>query len=78
MIQELRLALGSVAPVPIRARRVEAVLLGGSMASLPLEAALAALQTDISPIDDLRSSARFRRQVAGNLLADMLRGLAAV
>jgi CO/xanthine dehydrogenase FAD-binding subunit len=78
LIQELRLALGSVAPVPIRARRVEAVLLGGSMASLPLEAALAALQADISPIDDLRSSARFRRQVAGNLLADMLRGLAAV
>jgi CO/xanthine dehydrogenase FAD-binding subunit len=75
-IQELRLALGSVAPMPIRARRTEEVLLGGSLAGLPLDAALAALQADISPIDDLRASARFRRQVAGNLLADMLRGLA--
>jgi CO/xanthine dehydrogenase FAD-binding subunit len=77
-LQELRLALGSVAPMPIRARRVEAVLQGGPVADLPLKGALAALQADISPIDDLRSSARFRRQVAGNLLADMLRGLVSV
>ncbi len=77
-IQELRLALGSVAPMPIRARRTEEVLLGGSVADLPLDAALVALQADISPIDDLRSSARFRRKVAGNLLVDMLRGLAPI
>ncbi len=77
-IQELRIALGSVAPMPIRARGAEKALLGRSGASLPLDAALEALQADISPIDDLRSSARFRRKVAGNLLADMLRGLALV
>ncbi len=77
-IQELRIALGSVAPMPIRARGAEKALLGRSAASLPLDAALEALQADISPIDDLRSSARFRRKVAGNLLADMLRGLALV
>jgi CO/xanthine dehydrogenase FAD-binding subunit len=75
-IQELRLGLGSVAPMPIRAKGTEAVLLGGSLAKLPLDAALVALQADISPIDDLRSSAAFRRKVAGNLLSDMLRGLA--
>jgi CO/xanthine dehydrogenase FAD-binding subunit len=74
-IQDLRLGLGSVAPMPIRAKGTEAVLLGGSLANLPLDAALTALQTDISPIDDLRSSAAFRRKVAGNLLADMLKGL---
>ena len=77
-IQELRIALGSVAPMPIRARGAEKALLGRSGASLPLDAALEALQADISPIDDLRSSAQFRRKVAGNLLADMLRGLALV
>jgi len=75
-IQDLRLALGSVAPMPIRAKGTEAVLLGGSLANLPLDAAQAALQADISPIDDLRSSAAFRRRVAGNLLVDMLKGLA--
>jgi CO/xanthine dehydrogenase FAD-binding subunit len=74
-IQELRLALGSVAPMPIRAKRTEEILLGQAVASLPLADALEALQADISPIDDLRSSATFRRRVAGNLLADMLRGL---
>jgi len=75
-IQDLRLGLGSVAPMPIRAKGTEAVLLGGSLANLPLDAAQAALQADISPIDDLRSSAAFRRRVAGNLLVDMLKGLA--
>ncbi|MDR3683842.1 MAG: xanthine dehydrogenase family protein subunit M [Geothrix sp.] len=75
-IRELRLALGSVAPMPIRAQGTEGVLMGRPLTELPLEAALQALQADISPIDDLRSSAKFRRRVAGNLLADMLRGLA--
>jgi CO/xanthine dehydrogenase FAD-binding subunit len=75
-IQELRLALGSVAPMPIRAKGTERILLGQATRDLPLQAALAALQADISPIDDLRSSAAFRRKVAGNLLVDMLKGLA--
>jgi CO/xanthine dehydrogenase FAD-binding subunit len=75
-IQDLRLGLGSVAPMPIRARATEQVLLGQAVADLPLQAAQQALQADISPIDDLRSSAAFRRRVAGNLLTDMLRGLA--
>jgi len=75
-IQQLRIALGSVAPMPIRAKGTEKALLGRSVTNLPLDAALEALQADISPIDDLRSSERFRRKVAGNLLADMLRGLA--
>jgi CO/xanthine dehydrogenase FAD-binding subunit len=73
---DLRLGLGSVAPKPIRALGAEAVLRGAPLAALPLEAALRALQGDIAPIDDLRSTARYRRRVAGNLLADMLRGLA--
>ena len=75
-IQELRLALGSVAPMPSRAKRTERALLGQALGDLPLGTALAALQADISPIDDLRSSAAFRRRVAGNLLMDMLKGLA--
>ncbi len=75
-IQDLRLALGSVAPMPIRAKGTEGILCGQATASLPLEAALAALQADIAPIDDLRSSAKFRRRVAGNLLVEMLKGLA--
>ena len=76
-IRDLRIALGSVAPKPIRALGAEAALRGASLAALPLEAALLALGLDVAPIDDIRSTARYRRRVAGQLLADMLRELPA-
>jgi xanthine dehydrogenase small subunit len=60
-----RVALGSVAPTVIRARRTEHVLAGSG----DLAAARAVLDEEIAPIDDIRSTARYRRQVAGNLLA---------
>jgi CO/xanthine dehydrogenase FAD-binding subunit len=59
-----RIAFGSVAPTVVRVRRTEAALAGGA----GIEEAIRVLQTEIAPIDDLRSSADYRRQVAGNLL----------
>jgi CO/xanthine dehydrogenase FAD-binding subunit len=59
-----RVALGSVAPTVVRVPRTEAALASGS-----LEAARAVLEREISPIDDLRSTADYRRRVATNLLA---------
>ena len=61
-----RVALGSVGPTVVRARRAEHALAGGQ----GIDAAVAALQTEISPIDDVRSTAEYRRVVAGNLLRD--------
>jgi xanthine dehydrogenase small subunit len=59
-----RIALGSVAPTVVRAVRTEAHLqAGGSLAD-----AMRLLQEEISPIDDLRSTAEYRRRVAANLL----------
>jgi len=60
-----RLALGSVAPTVIRARRTEAALARGES----IEAAQRTLVDELSPIDDIRSTAEYRRQVAANLLA---------
>ena len=60
-----RIALGSVAPTVVRAPRTEAVLAGGGT----LEEAQAALMDEIQPIDDLRSTAAYRRRVSANLLA---------
>ena len=60
-----RIAIGSVAPVVVRARRTEEVLAGGGS----IADAQAAIQQDIHPIDDIRSTARYRRRVASNLLA---------
>lgn len=74
-LSTFRVALGAVAPVPLRAGRVEACLRGESLANLRVEEALAALQEDISPIDDIRSTARYRRLVAGNLLNEALQRL---
>ena len=62
-----RFALGSVAPTVLRLRRTEAALSEG------LEHARRVLQEEISPIDDIRSTAAYRRTVAGNLLEQFWR-----
>jgi CO/xanthine dehydrogenase FAD-binding subunit len=61
---EPRIAIGSVAPTVIRARRAEQALAGGAS----IDDAARLLLDDITPIDDLRSTADYRRQVAANLL----------
>ena len=71
-IRDIRIALGSVAPVPIRAREAEIALRGRALDSAALEAAQRALVADIAPIDDLRSTARYRLRVAQNLLGECL------
>ena len=60
-----RIALGSVAPTIVRARRTEDALAAGAT----LAEAQQMLQQEISPIDDIRSSAAYRREVAARLLA---------
>jgi CO/xanthine dehydrogenase FAD-binding subunit len=59
----VRVALGGVAPVVLRCPVTETALAGGD-----LEGARAALEGEIAPIDDVRSTARYRRRVAVNLL----------
>lgn len=65
---EARLAWGSLAPRVVRPRAVEQMLAGQALEPELLRAAGQALQEYISPIDDLRASAAYRRQVAANLL----------
>ena len=73
-VAEVRLALGSVAPVPLRCARTEELLRGQRITPELVAAAREELARDIAPIDDFRSTARYRRQVAQNLLADFLAG----
>jgi CO/xanthine dehydrogenase FAD-binding subunit len=72
ILAEIRVGLGSVAPTPARARRVEALLLGCRPGALPIAAAQAALAGDMSPIGDIRASAHYRSVVTGNVLGQML------
>src|SRR5947208_16497692 len=55
-IDEIRIALGSVAPIPIRCTQTEGALLNRAIDSATLTAAKTALAAEISPIDDLRST----------------------
>jgi xanthine dehydrogenase iron-sulfur cluster and FAD-binding subunit A len=69
-IADCRLAFGSVAPTPMRAPRVEAILRGQTMTPELISQAAAAAGEEISPIDDVRSTAAYRRQVVAALTVD--------
>jgi putative cofactor-binding repeat protein len=77
MIRDLRLAMGSVAPVPLRLKDTERVLAGKKIDSSLIETARRAAVNEIRPIDDIRSTARYRAAVAGNLVAEFLEKFAA-
>jgi xanthine dehydrogenase small subunit len=68
-----RVALGSVAPVTLRAGHVEHALLGARPSAATAAAARDALLQDIAPIDDIRSDREYRMRVAGNVLEQFLR-----
>ncbi|MEN3112554.1 xanthine dehydrogenase small subunit [Uliginosibacterium paludis] len=67
-VRRVRIAFGGMAATPARAHRAEAALLGHSFDLRTVEAAMAALDEDFQPIDDMRASAAYRRQIARNLL----------
>ncbi len=67
-VASARVALGAVADRPIRIAAVEVAVVG-LRPHAAAEAARAALRTAIAPIDDIRSTSAYRRQVAENLVA---------
>jgi CO/xanthine dehydrogenase FAD-binding subunit len=69
-IVDVRIALGSVAPTVLRAVETEKTLRGEKVSAAILRAAQEALAREIAPIDDMRSTSRYRRRVALNLLAE--------
>jgi len=73
----LRLALGSVAPVPLRLTETEHAFIGKRIEPSLIDTARKSVAQEISPIDDIRSTSRYRAAVAGNLVAEFLDKLAA-
>lgn len=67
-VAEARLAWGSVGPTIWRCPEAEAALLGRRPTLAVLGRAASMVRATVQPIDDLRASADYRRQVAGNLL----------
>jgi CO/xanthine dehydrogenase FAD-binding subunit len=76
-VADVRISLGSVAPIVLRATETERVLRGERLGPEIVRSAQEALAREISPIDDIRSSARYRLRVAQNLLAEFCESLAA-
>jgi CO/xanthine dehydrogenase FAD-binding subunit len=74
-IRDVRLAAGSVGPIPIRLARTELALAGQTVDNSLLEAAGKTMAEEIEPIDDIRSTAGYRTAVLRNLLGEFLRGL---
>ena len=71
-LRNARVAIGAVAPTPIRAPQVEEALEGKLLDSATIAAAAAAAGRDIRPISDLRASDWYRRELVHNMLERML------
>ena len=72
VVKDVRIALGSVAPTVIRAFCTEDALRGRHLDGPTVAAAEQMLASEIAPIDDIRSTARYRTRVAINLLREFL------
>ncbi len=70
---DVHVALGSMAATPIRATATEAVMEGARPDAATAERAVAALAAELHPIDDVRSTADYRRVVAGRVLQRLVR-----
>jgi len=73
-IEWINIALGSVAPTVVRANGTEALLKGKVITQALIEKARRSLHDEFHPIDDVRSTADYRRFVCGSLIAKFLRG----
>jgi carbon-monoxide dehydrogenase medium subunit len=71
-IRQARIALGSVAPTPVRAPTIENALEGQKYSERLLHQAAELVAEDIAPIDDVRSTAEYRRQIASLLVREAL------
>ena len=71
-LRDVRVAMGSVAPTPLRARHVEAALEGQPLNAATLAAAVEAAAEDAKPIDDVRASAWYRGHLVRVFVEEVL------
>ena len=76
VVDDIRIAMGSVAPIPLRLKKTENTILGSRIDPALVSIAKQSTAAEIQAIDDIRSTARYRTAVAGNLVAEFLNQLA--
>ncbi len=69
-VQDARIAFGSIAPMPVRLAETERVLNGKRLDPALVLLASKTAAAEVRPIDDIRSTARYRAAVVGNLVAE--------
>lgn len=71
-LADVRIVLGSVAPIVLRCKQTEDAIRGKELDHATVTLARETLMREIAPIDDVRSTAGYRLRVAANLLVDFL------
>lgn len=67
-IGQVRIALGALAPTPVRARQTESYLTGKEINPEVMARAMELVRTEVKPISDVRASREYRRHLSGVLL----------
>lgn len=72
VLGNVRVAFGAVAPTPVRAPRTEAALEGRRLDAETIAAAAGAARDEVNPIDDVRATAWYRKELIHNMTRRML------
>lgn len=73
--REARIALGAVAPTPIRAKVAEKMILGKALKEIPLSSIGEMVSSEASPISDVRGSAHYRSEMVSSITIRALKSL---
>ena len=73
-----RIALGAVAPTPVRAEKAESGMTGKKITPALIEKTAATAMGEIKPITDIRASAEYRTKMVGTLIEKILNHLASI
>jgi len=72
IISEIRISAGSVSSKIKRAKQTEKILAGNKITKNIIKQAVASIESEISPITDIRSTRSYRKYICGNLLMEAL------
>lgn len=72
VLSDVRVAFGAVAPVPMRAPRTEQALEGMRLDPATIDAVAGVARDEVTPIDDIRATAWYRKELIHNITKRML------
>jgi carbon-monoxide dehydrogenase medium subunit len=75
IVEDIRMVFASVAPYTLRAVQTESVIRGRHLTPERIDEAAKAIQDEIRPIDDIRSTESYRRRVTSNLIRAFLEAM---